>query len=268
MKNILITGTNGFIASNLVKSLNKKYKIIKWEKDEYENGKKWETKLFNIFDQQEVSCVFHLGAQSSTTASNINETFFLNYHTSKFLSNLCSYKNVPLVYASSAACYGIDGKPNSLYSWTKGAAEDIILKNKQIPLRFFNVIGEINDNKGKMSSVGWQAVKKCRAGEKVELYKGKPTRDFVYWRDVISALIFAATNYEELEKKAYDVGTGVSRPFEDMLKLFGIKWEYTDNSHSHYQDYTCADSNKFMPKWKPKFSLEEAVVDWKRELKL
>ena len=78
-------------------------------------------------------------------------------------------------------------------------------------LRYFNVYGPGEEHKGKMSSVAYQAFGKSE----FKLFPTKPTRDFVYVNDVVSANLEAVGAMGGV----YDVGTGTSRSFEDVLNL-------------------------------------------------
>ena len=51
------------------------------------------------------------------------------------------------------------------------------------------------------------------------LFPRAPERDFVYINDVVNANIHACENYENLSGGVYDVGTGVSRTFEEVLDM-------------------------------------------------
>ena len=66
---------------------------------------------------------------------------------------------MPIIYSSSAANYGSDGKlPSNLYAWSKYTAECYVNSNGGISLRYFNVYGPKEQHKGKMSSVIYQTI--------------------------------------------------------------------------------------------------------------
>ena len=105
---------------------------------------------------------------------------------------------------------------------------------------------------------------KNKLKEEIKLFPNRPTRDFVYVNDVVDANIFAYDKYEELCGKYYDVGSGQSRSFEDVLNLMNIEYQYHLESMipKGYQYYTCSDKNKWMNGWKPKYTLELGVQDY------
>jgi ADP-L-glycero-D-manno-heptose 6-epimerase len=151
-----------------------------------------------------------------------------------------------------------------LYGWSKYAAEDYVRLNGGIGLRYFNVYGPGEENKGRMSSVAYQMYMKKLNNEEVYLFPKKPTRDFVYVKDIISANIYAFENYESLSSKWYEVGSGESRPFEDVLKIMKLDFVYLDESviPQGYQFYTCSNSKKWLKGWKPKYNLELGLKDY------
>ena len=96
--------------------------------------------------------------------------------------------------------------------------------SKFYALRYFNVYGPGEENKGNMASVAFQA---HRMG-KFDLFPGNPKRDFVYVKDVVSATIYPIFN--DILSGVYEVGSGEARTFEDVLNIMGVKYKYRDDS--------------------------------------
>lgn len=258
--NVLVTGSNGFIGGNLVSTLQKDHSVFVWEKEDY-NGY-WDVQLDSLLRTEQIDTIFHVGADSSTRSTDVNSVMFLNYTTTKFLSDWAKKYRKKFIFSSSAAVYGLDSEPNTLYGWSKKFAEDYVTNNGQISLRYFNCFGPGEKKKGHMASVAYQSWEKSKDGIQVSLFEGCPRRDFVYVKDVVDANIYADDKYDELEKKAYEVGSGEARPFEDVLSLMGIPYNYINNPYKDYQDFTKAYSAYFMRGWKPKFDLEKGIEDY------
>ena len=55
---------------------------------------------------EDIQWVLHLGARTDTTESNTQIFNELNLDYSKSIAKICAVKNIPLIYASSAATYG------------------------------------------------------------------------------------------------------------------------------------------------------------------
>ena len=263
MKKIIITGTKGFIGSNLKKELENKFEIIEINEDVFQNTY-WRDEVSKHF-WIDIKAVFHVGACSDTLETNVNYMMLVNYEFTKHLMNLCKSKNVPMIYSSSAANYGINNEhPSNLYGWSKYVAEDYVTSNGGIGLRYFNVYGPGEQNKSKMASVAFQMNEKFKNNEDIKLFPKKPKRDFVYVKDVVSANIHAFENYEQLKGKYYEVGSGDARLFEDVMKIMGIPYEYHDKNliPTGYQFYTCSNSRKWMSNWKPNWTLESGLKDY------
>lgn len=260
---IIITGTKGFIGSNLKKELENKFEIIEINEDVFKNTS-WRDEVSKHF-WLDVAAVFHVGACSNTLETDVNYMMLVNYEFTKYLMNLCKSKNVPMIYSSSAANYGTNNEhPSNLYGWSKYVAEDYITSNGGIGLRYFNVYGPGEQNKGKMASVAFQMNKKYMNNEDIKLFPKKPKRDFVYVKDVVSANIHAFENYEKLKGGYYEVGSGTARQFEDVLKIMNIPFEYHSDDFipKGYQFYTCSNSKKWMSGWKPQWMLELGLKDY------
>jgi len=173
--------------------------------------------------------------------------------------------NIPLIYSSSAANYGVNDKhPSNLYGWSKYVAEQYVISNGGIGLRYFNVYGPGEYNKGRMASVAFQMYQKNKKGEKISLFPKKPLRDFVYIEDVISANVHGWQNFEILKGNYYEVGCGQARGFEEVISLMSIPFEYTDESviPIGYQFYTCSDRKKWMTGWYSEWDLEKGIKDY------
>lgn len=267
MEKIIITGTKGFIGKNLKNKLKDKFEIIEINEDVF-NIPKWKDEVSKHF-WSDIKVVFHVGACSDTLETDVNYMMLVNYEFTKYITDLCKTKNVPIIYSSSAANYGTNNEhPSNLYGWSKYVAEDYVTSNGGIGLRYFNVYGPGEEHKGRMSSVAYQMFIKNKNNEEIKLFPKKPKRDFVYVKDIVSANIYAFENYKELNGKYYEVGSGNARTFEDKLNIMGYDFTYhsDDIIPKGYQFYTCSNKNKWMNGWEPKWMLEDGINDYLKYL--
>ena len=195
---------------------------------------------------RDVELVVHMGAVSSTTEPDADKIIHANFTLSRDLFRWCADRQRRLVYASSAATYGdattfedrddLESlaalRPLNTYGWSKAlfdlfaarqAARDYA-PPQWVGLKFFNVYGPNEEHKHSMKSVASQIWPKVREGHAVQLFKsyregvpdGGQSRDFVYVRDVADVVAWLAEN--EQVNGVYNLGSGVSRTFEDMAK--------------------------------------------------
>ncbi|MFI5134137.1 MAG: ADP-glyceromanno-heptose 6-epimerase [Chitinophagales bacterium] len=291
-KIILVTGAAGFIGSYMTGYLNKKgYEklILADEFDEEEKELNLHDKIFsvraernNLFEWLDaekpvVEFVFHLGARTDTAEFNYSVLEELNVEYSKKIWNYCTEKNIPLVYASSAATYGsgefgyiddhkLTGKldPLNPYGISKNEFDKWALKQTTHPpfwagLKFFNVYGPNEYHKGRMASVIFHAFNQVQSTGKVKLFKshkpeykdGEQLRDFIYVQDVADICYWMMKN--QPKPGLYNVGTGKARTFKDLviaiftsLKMQPVI-EFIDTPadiRDKYQYFTEADMNK------------------------
>lgn len=256
---ILITGTDGFIGSNLNFFLELNNNTILKINEDFTHKKDWQINLVTSLNNFIPDVVFHVGACSDTLNTDVQYMMTLNFEFTKILADWCSNYKIPLIYSSSAANYGSDGNiPSNLYAWSKYVSECYVNSKNGISLRYFNVYGPGEEKKGKMSSIIYQAiVHKNNNNETFKLFPKKPERDFIYVEDVINANIYALNNFEKLKGKYYDVGSGKSEPFEKILEIIGLNFHYVNESDipNGYQFYTCSDKKKWMEGWEPKYDL-------------
>lgn len=203
-KNILITGSAGFIASCMVEYLNQqKYTnlILVDNFDVEKKRKNWETKKYielvprsQLFSwlknsQIQIDVIIHLGAKTDTTEFDYSIHEELNVFYSQNIWEYCKETNTPLIYASSAATYG-DGEfgykddhkvpfmlqPLNPYGVSKNEFDKWALTQTSQPvywtgLKFFNVYGPNEYHKGRMASVIFHSVKQIKENGFVKLFK-------------------------------------------------------------------------------------------------
>lgn len=288
---IVVTGGAGFIGSNLVFKLNQighKDIIIV---DNLTNGLKGLnlTNLkfsdyidFEVFHDfldnyraETITHIFHLGACSSTKEWNGRYLMDNNYEYSKRLLHWCQVNSCSLIYASSAAIYGLGAKgftegqesefPINMYAVSKWAFDNYIrlnfrkLTSQVVGLRYFNVFGPNETHKNDMSSPVHQFSKQIIESNECLIFgaydgiqKGQHKRDFVYVSDCADVNIFFMENKHH--SGIYNVGSGHTHTFEEVAHEV-INWfienqglkptiryvDFPESLKGAYQSFTCAD---------------------------
>lgn len=265
LSKIIVTGSSGFIGSNVLNYLHSKgHELIPVDAEIFET-RDLRSSFHNFLEYVDAEIIFHIGACSDTLEKNVQEVMLRNYEVTKWVTDWCSRRERALIFSSSAANYGTSGQfPSNLYGWSKYVAEDYVVKSGGIALRYFNVYGPGESKKGKMASFLFQAFESQKLEVPVRLFPGKPMRDFIYVKDIVLANIFAMDNYEHFKGRWYEVSTGVASTFEHLLEVAKIKYDYADSKSIPigYQVYTRGDPKKWMPGWNPSYSLEEAITEY------
>jgi len=290
---LLLTGGAGFIGSNVLASLNEAGRPDIAVNDILGSDGKWRNlagrqltefvppaDLSRWLDGRKLDAVVHMGAISSTTATDGDLLMENNFRLSLRLFDWCAATRTPFIYASSAATYG-DGaagfsddwslaalkrlKPMNLYGWSKhmfdlAVVERVARKDKLPPqwagLKFFNVFGPNEYHKGEMMSLVAKRFDDAKAGEPIRLFKshragiadGDQKRDFIYVDDAVAVVRWLMET--PAVSGIFNVGTGQARSFRDLVTaMFAAlgrepKIEYIDmplSIRDSYQYFTQAE---------------------------
>ena len=309
---IVVTGAAGFIGSCLVSKLNQVGfedivvvdNFSNSEKNKNLEGKKISAKVDrNEFfpwleeNQKLVQFIFHIGARTDTTEFDVSIFDELNVGYTKQLWKTCAKHGLPLVYASSAATYGLGEfgyednhevieklKPLNPYGDSKNDFDKWALAQEEKPyfwvgLKFFNVYGPNEFHKARMASVIFHAYNQIKATEGMKLFRshnpdykdGEQIRDFVYVKDLVDVLLFFMNHRKD--SGIYNLGTGKARTFLDLtkntFKAMGIEENISfvdtpEDIRDKYQYFTEAKMEKLrkIGYTKEFHTLEEGVEDY------
>jgi nucleoside-diphosphate-sugar epimerase len=215
MKKYVVTGSLGYIGTNLCRSLTDQGHSI------FHIDKKINRDI-NKIDWNEVFSfqpdgVFHLAAVSSIPECQRNhkEALASNVFAMEKVSDFCSSLSIPLVYASSQA---VKGEPTGVYAISKILNEmyaNKVLKSC-VGLRFSNVYGgEKFEDKTSVIAKFLKARKEYLEGKESFIGitgTGNQTRDFVHVSNVVTSLV-ESMNYLEKTgpcKMVLEVSSGES----------------------------------------------------------
>jgi ADP-L-glycero-D-manno-heptose 6-epimerase len=257
----LVTGGAGFIGSNLVAALAARGEEV-MVVDRLGTDDKWRNlakhTIAGLLPPEEledfwaaeppVTAVLHMGAISATTETDGDLVAATNLTLPLWLWSACAGRQVPFIYASSAATYG-DGeqgfeddaspaalarlRPLNLYGWSKLAFDRRVAQMlaRGVPrppqwagLRFFNVYGPNEAHKGRMASVLFHKYRQVMGGEPATLFRsdregiadGQQMRDFVHVDDCVAVMLWLLENPQV--SGLFNVGSGRARSFLDLIR--------------------------------------------------
>lgn len=223
-------------------------------------------------NNNKVSAIIHMGAISATTETNFNRLLNSNIRYSQMLWNWCALNNVPFIYASSAATYGLgengyndsESQINNLtplngYGYSKQFFDQWVQQQintgatkppQWCGLKFFNVYGPNEYHKGRMASVVYHAFNQYQKENEVRLFKsdrpdfsdGMQLRDFVYVKDAVECVIYLLKNHQI--SGIFNIGTGKADSFKN-LGLSVVNNLGGDSSAIKYIDLPSDLKNKY-----------------------
>lgn len=215
-----------------------------------------------------IEAILHQGACTSTTERDEGKMRRANLEYSTRLLACADQLGARLVYASSAAVYGRGERgfreepgcedPLNPYARSKLLFDEVVRARLTAPsrgasrvvgLRYFNVYGPGEDDKGDMASLPLQLWRQLERTGRAEIFEGSDgfRRDFVFVDDVV------AVNLHFLERPwiegIFNCGSGTSRSFGDLARCAvrlhsrgELVWiPFPAHLEGSYQVHTCAD---------------------------
>lgn len=294
---ILVTGGSGFIGSHIVEHYQDKAEEIRvldnlrtgYRKNL--DGLKHTFIEASVTDREAVAkavegvdYIFHMAALVSVpeSMSKPAECVDINVHGLLNVLEAAAAAGVKkLVFASSAAIYGDNPvvpkvetmlpEPKSPYAVTKLDGEfylDLFNRERGLEtaaIRFFNVFGPRQDPKGAYAAAVPIFIEKALKGEGITVYgDGEQTRDFIYVKDIVGALSFAAETPGVTG--VFNAGYGGQMTINDLAgKIIASAGSGSKVLHGPERAGDVKHSRSSAAKlqgagWKPDYSLDEALA--------
>lgn len=234
-KNILITGSTGFIGSNLKARLTKeKASVITFDRSngfDIQDGA-----LLKTYIKQNIFAVYHLAGFSGNERSGKEASKFFNINTFATINLINLIKDyspqTKLIISSSRLEYGIPRKipvnenhpanPSSIYGLSKLLATLYAQEQSRkvnlniITFRTSNVYGPHPIAKFKGYNVVNNFIDLATKNKELTIFgNGNQIRDYLYIDDLINALL-SALNINKSE--VYNLGSSKGVSFKDMVK--------------------------------------------------
>ena len=305
---ILVTGGAGFIGSHLVEELlSNEHEILIF--DNCLTGKKENLEITGNFtfinddfasdnsleeiEKFDPDICFHLAAQSSVVVSVENPALDFEHNILqpiKLIQVLLKSNCKKLVFTSSGGTiFGeptviptaeedYADEPESPYGVAKKRLNELIkimLKNSSMKysiLNLSNVYGPRQDPHGEAGVVSIFANKYLKNEEPTIYGDGEQTRDYIYVKDVVSALIKSS----KIEENHFlNIGTGIETSVNDLAN--SMKIQFKSEINPIYKPPREGELNRSVLNntkakkelnWKPEYSLDDGmkqVFNWLRD---
>ena len=301
MRNILVTGGAGFIGSNLTLALQEKYPdarivvVDDFRSGDFKNLRDYRGDFVAAdvsrldwsaqFKDLAFDAIFH---EASITDTTIHDQLLQTHDNVEGFRRVLEFaapRQTPVVYASSAATYGIGSgrmsedqppSPANIYAFTKVQLDNLARSYaRRLPswrivgMRYFNVYGPRETHKKAAASMIYQLYAQMKTGKRPRVFRaGEHKRDFVYVKDVVALTIKALS---APRSTVYNSGSGQPVSFNEVIAELNrnlktnLAPDYFMNPYSSfYQPHTEADMSlaKAELNHEPQFPPARGIADY------
>ena len=291
----LVTGAAGFIGSNLVDELvSQGHKVIAVDnfiagskKNLRKSIKKINFKKIDITDlnklknsdlNKDIDWVFHLAGLADIVPSIQNPIDYIDTNVTGTLNVLELFRKKKIkkfIYAASASCYGVPKKfpttendqidPQHPYALSKYLGEELVMHwgkvygMPNISLRFFNVYGPRSRTTGAYgAALGVFLAQKLNKKPLTIVGSGNQTRDFIFIKDLVDAIIKAAKS--KVTNSIFNLASGKEQKVNDLAKLISKKRvKIPRRPGEPFRSIASISKIKKALKWKPKIDLKQGI---------
>ena len=264
MKKIILRGQNSFIGKNCKLILKKKFKILKFSKNQK-------------IQKPNETYLFHLAAKTSVIGSfkNPKSTIITNIKLLLESLEFCRKNKIKLLFFSTAYQKDVN-RFTSPYSFSKNICENICeyySKNFEIDIcviRLTNIYGKFQ-KKNLINDM----INNLKNKKTIEVHNHNFSRDFVYIKDLISALEKIVNKFPK-KISVYNISQGKNLNIfnailimKDIMKSNSVLVKKNiQNAQSKFKNKKISNKNfkrKFL--WKPKFNFTNGIKDILNEKK-
>ena len=215
MKNVLLTGSHGYIGTNLRDLYGKEYNFVNVDK-------KVNVRVENCNDFENIDFIVHLAAISGiqNCEDNKQQAVIDNISATLHLMKAAYAFNIPMLFASSQGAK----TPNNTYSFSKyiGEVEAERYGKKYTtikPLRFANIYGGKQYLQTKTSVVS-KFLNAYKNKENLVVHgDGSQIRDFIHVNEICKIICGMIEKGDGLECSPIDVGTGIGRSVKELSDM-------------------------------------------------
>jgi len=276
MKQVLVTGSSGFIGKKLIERLKKAgVEVVEFSRNQGKNVIKEE----DFKDLETVDTVFHLAAVSGykDCSENTNLAYEVNVKGTVNVLEYCRRVGAKLIFPSTyvydqpyeelktetSAC-----KPTTHYSFTKWLGEELcgyysrVFQVNSLILRTANVYGYGQEDKYLVPKI----FNYILDNQALILTKPEIERSFIYIDDLVEAYIKLAES-KTLPGEVFNVGPQKPTTLQQLIETIGqatgktplVSYEGKERPNEVNLNRVDISKMKNILKWQPEISLETGL---------
>lgn len=299
LKNCVITGGAGFIASHLAEKIGERFDrvylldnlsrtnnlrniqhLLTNPKFEFIHG---DVSCFDLETLKDVSHLFHLAGPRINRMIKYKREGHVYIADGGFnVVDFCARNRIKMFFASTASVYASPKRfpiseddpvvPNTLYGASKYYTENVIRSYDRMMdfnytiNRFFNVYGPRMDNTGAYTEILFNWLNNIKTKKNEVTIFGDPktkTLDLIYVADIVNAIVKSTF---ESNKETFNVSTEVGTTLEELANTIkkvtntDLMVKVLPETRLDIENKRIGDATKLRGLgWKSQYSLEEGV---------